>query len=47
MFDFQFNGNVANSVAIDVANNVLLVRWMEVYPFCVNQSESPLHAEIK
>ena len=30
-----------------VANDVLLVWWMEVYPFRFNQSKSLLHAEIK
>ena len=25
--------NVANGVAIDVANDVLPIYWMEVYPF--------------
>ena len=39
MSEIQFNVNVANGVAIDVANDILPVRWMEVYPFCVNQSE--------
>ena len=43
----QFDTNVASSVAIDVANDVLPVWWMEVYPFRVNQSESLLHAKIK
>ena len=38
--------NVANSVAIDVANDVLPVCWMEVYPFCINQSKSLFHAAI-
>ena len=32
--------NVANCVAIDFANNVLSVEWMEVYPFRINQSKS-------
>ena len=35
----QFDVNVANAVAIDVANDVLSVWWMEVYPFCFNQSK--------
>ena len=29
----QFDINVANGVAIDVANDVLSVWWMEVIPF--------------
>ena len=36
--------NVANGVAIDVANDVLPVWWMEVYPVRFNQSKSLLHA---
>ena len=47
MSKIQFDVNVANGVAIDVANDTLPVWWMEVYPFRVNQSESLLHAEIK
>ena len=47
MSGIQFDVNVANGVAIDVANDILPVWWMEVYPFRVNQSESLLHAEIK
>ena len=43
----QFDVNFANRVAIDVANDVLQVCWMEVYPFRYNQSKSLLHAEIK
>ena len=43
----QLEVNVANGFAIDVANNVLPVWWMEVYPFRVDQSKSLLHAEIK
>ena len=43
----QFEVNVANGVAIDVAIDVLLIWWMEVYTFCLNQSKSLLHAEIK
>ena len=43
----QFDVNIANGVVIDVANVVLPVWWMEVYPFCLNQSKSLLHAEIK
>ena len=47
MSKIQFDVNVANGVAINVANDILRVWWMEVYPFRVNQSESLLHAEIK
>ena len=47
MSKIQFDVNVANGVAVDVANDVLPVWWMEVYPFRVYQSESLLHAEIK
>ena len=49
MFLNEFDVNVANGVAIDVANDVLPVWWIDVhvYPFCFNQSESLLHAEIK
>ena len=43
MSEIQFDVNVANGVA----NDVLPVWWMEVYPFRINQSESMLHAEIK
>ena len=43
----QFDIDVAYSVAIDVANDVPLVRWMEVYPFRFHQSKTLLHAEIK
>ena len=32
MSEIQFNVNVANGVAIDFANDVLPVLWMEVYP---------------
>ena len=42
-----FNVYVANSVAINVAKDVLQVWWIEVYPLRVNQSKSLLHAEIK
>ena len=47
MSEIQFDVNFANGDAIDVANNVLPVKWIEVYPFRVNQSESLLHAGIK
>ena len=47
MCEIQFDVNVSNGVAIDVANDVLLVWWMEEYPFRANQSESLSHAEIK
>ena len=43
----ELDVNFANDVATDVANDLLPVWWMEVYPFCFNQSESLLHAEIK
>ena len=33
MSKIQFDVNVANGVAIDIANDVLPVWWMEVYPF--------------
>ena len=42
----QFNVDVANGVAIDVAKDVVTVWWMEVYPFCFNQSKLLLHTEI-
>ena len=35
------------SVAIDVANDVFSVWWMEVYPFRFNQSKSLLHVGMK
>ena len=47
MSEIQFDINVANGISIDIANDVLPVLWMEVYHFCVYQSESLLHAEIK
>ena len=47
MSEIQFDVKVAKGVAIDFANDILPVWWMEVYPFRVNQSESLLHAEIK
>ena len=47
MFKMQFGIIVANSVVIDIANDVILVGWMEVYPFRVDQSKSLLYAEIK
>ena len=43
----EFDVIVAYGVAIDVANDVLPVWWIEVYPFRFNQSKSLLHAEIK
>ena len=45
--EIQFDVNVANGVAVDVAKEVLLFWWNDVYPYCVNQSESLLHAEIE
>ena len=47
MSKIHFDINIANGVVIDVVNDLLLVWWMEVYPFCLNQSKSLLHAEIK
>ena len=44
MSKLQFDVNVANGVAIDVANDVLTVWWMKVYHFRFNQSESLLYA---
>ena len=43
----QLDVNVANGVAIDVANDVLTVWWTEVYPFGLSQSKSLLHTEIQ
>ena len=43
----ELDVNVANCVTIIVANDILLVWWMEVYPFRFNQSKSLLHAENK
>ena len=45
MSEIQFYVNIANGVAIDIANDILPFSWMEVYPFRVNQSESLLHAK--
>ena len=42
----QFDIDVANGVAIDFANDVLLICWIEVYPFRFNQSKSLLHVII-
>ena len=42
-----FDVNVADAVAIDVANDVLPVWGMEVYPFCFYQSKSLSHSEFK
>ena len=47
MSKIQLGFYVAKGVAIDVANDVLSVWWMEVYPFRLDQSKSLLHAEIK
>ena len=47
MSENQVDVNVANGVAIDVANDVLPVWWIEVYHFRVNQSESLLRVKIK
>ena len=46
MFKIQFDVDVANGFAIDVANDELPVWLMVVYPFPFNQSKSLLHAEI-
>ena len=46
MSKMQFDDNAANGV-IGVANDVLSVWWMDVYPFHVDQSKSLLDAEIK
>ena len=47
MSKIQFDVYVANSVAIDVANDVLPVWWIEAYPFRGNKSKSLLHAKMK
>ena len=36
-----------NVAAIDVADDVLPVWWMEVYPFRFNKSKSLLHVKIQ
>ena len=46
MSKIQFDVNVVNGVAFDVANGVLPARWIELYYFRFNQSESLLHAYI-
>ena len=33
----QFYVNIANRIAIDVANGILSVWLKQVYPFCFNQ----------
>ena len=38
--------NVANGVVIGVAHDVLPVKWMELYPFRINQSKSLFYAAI-
>ena len=44
----QFDDNVTNDVAINVANEVPpVIKWMEVYPNHFNQSKTLLHKEIK
>ena len=40
----KFDVNVANGVAIDVANGVLPVLWMGVYHFCFNESNQLLNS---
>ena len=47
MSKIHFHLNVVKCVAIDVANDVLPLWWMAVYPFSINKSKSLLHAEIK
>ena len=47
MSKIQFDVNAANGIAIEVANDVLLVWWMEVYLFRVDQSKSLFQAKIK
>ena len=47
MSKIQCKVNIANGAVIDFANDVLPVKWMEVYPFRVKQSESLFHATIK
>ena len=47
MPSIHFDVNVANGVAIDIANYLLPVWLMEVYPFRLNQSKFMCHAEIK
>ena len=43
MSKIQLDVEVANGVAIDVANDVYPICWMDVYPFRYNQSKSLLH----
>ena len=40
MLDIQFDVNVAIGVDIGIANDVLPVLWIEVYSYCVIQSQS-------
>ena len=49
MPEIQFAVNVANGFAIDFANDVFPIWWMEEheYPFPFNQSKSLLHAKMK
>ena len=42
MSEILFGDNVATGVAIDIANDVLPVWWMDVYPLRFNQSKSLL-----
>ena len=44
MYKIQFDINVVNGVAFDIANDVHLVCWMEVYPLRFNQSKSLSYA---
>ena len=45
----NFDINIANDVVINVANNVLKVKWIEFYNehFTCNQSKSLIYSEIE
>ena len=47
MSKIQFEINVADGIAIDVANDILPVWWIAIYVLGFNQSKSLFHAEIK
>ena len=47
MLQRMYAVDVAKGVDNDVANDVGPIKWMEVYPFCFNQSKSLFHAAIK
>ena len=47
MSKIQLFVNVANDVAVDLANDVLPFWWIEVYPLCFHQSKSLCHDTIK